>query len=178
MALSTETTFPGNVRTPGRGIFGAGVDIADGQVTNAKVGASPTVPIDAEKLEHQPPIHVVQESGTAVVSKTYNVHIARGAGEAIGMSAMVDVAPTGADRTIIIDVKKGNQATGFATLLTTTITINNATVAREVKDAVLVGLPIYAADDTLQITVTVAGAAGAQGQGLNVTLWTREKPEP
>lgn len=171
-----EFYFPGDVRVKGS-IRAGSMDVPAATIDDADVKAGANVA--ASKLEHQHVLTHKQAAGAAVVSVTENLYVVRGiTGLLVGVDAMVDTAPTGADRTITIDVQKGNQATAFATLLSSTIVINNTHVARQVIAAGLVASPTLADGDTIRVVVTVAGAAGAQGQGLNVSISVREKADP
>ena len=162
----------GDMRITGQLIVGS-ITLPNSCITDINVASNAA--IGATKLEHQYPLHHVQATGTAVVSRSENLHVVRGTtGLLIGVEAMVDTAPTGADRTISINVLKGSQSTGFATLLTTPLVINNTHVARQVLAASLAAVLTLADGDTIRVEVTVAGAAGAQGQGLNVTVFVRE----
>lgn len=174
--MAEDGLLPGNWRVTGT-LRPAAIDIPANSVDDVDIKSGANVA--ATKLEHQYDLKYTQDAGAAVVSATRNLHIVRGAtGSVISVEAMVDTAPTGADRTITIDVQKGNQSTAFATLLAATLVINNTTAAREVKTASLVASPTLADGDTVRVVVTVAGAAGAQGQGLNVTIMVREKADP
>jgi hypothetical protein len=174
--MAQETYIPGDLRVAGN-VRAASMDIPPSSIEDGDVRAGAN--IAASKLEHQHALAHKQAAGAAVVNATENLRIVRGqTGLLISVDAMVDTAPTGADRTITIDVLKGNVGSGFATLLASPLVINNTHTARQVVSASLVGSPTLAAGDTVRVTVTVAGAAGAQGQGLNVSVNLREKADP
>jgi hypothetical protein len=170
MALSQETKFPGDIRTAGRGIFGGGVDVGDEAILNRHVanGAG----MEYSKLEH---LHVIpyRQDGT-VAAATVSIHMARGAGEILGIKASVGTHATGADREITIDLKAGAQGVAPVTQLTGTISIDENADDLEVFEGTLIGDPSYAANETLQLVVTVAGAAGAQAIGLLIEVFVRE----
>src|SRR3954468_15444588 len=112
--MADESTVKGDLYVSGQGRFGSLV-IPAGPVKNESVPNGEV--FDATKIEHQYATPYTQAAGGAVISETRNVRIAYAAGEVIGLSAMVDTAPTGADRTITVDLQKGNAGTGFVTLL-------------------------------------------------------------
>jgi hypothetical protein len=142
-------------------------------INDAMVTANAAV--DAAKLKHQHAVKYSQDAGADVVTKTQDVHIVRGAtGKAIGVNVAASTAPTGGDKKFTVDVQKGNQATGFATILTAVVTIDNTVANRQVVSGGLVASPTLAVGDTLRVIVTASGTTGSQGQGLNVTVTTRE----
>lgn len=147
----------------------------DGSITNAMLSASAA--IAATKLEHQFAIPYTQVPGTAIVAFTQDIHIVKGAtGEVVGFEAAVTGAvATGADRTVNVDLQKSTGAAAFATILTGTILFNNVSVLRTVVAATISSANLVDGD-ILRIIVTVAGAAGNQGQGLIVTTTLREDP--
>lgn len=172
------TRLPGDLIVPGV-IYCEGITLPTSIVGDDQVAA--TANIAASKLQQQIPIDYRQKTGTAVVTETTDLTVVRGAtGSVVSVDADVTTAPTGADRTITIDVQKGNQSTGFATVLNATIVINNTHVARQVlSGSIIIGAGSTLADgDTIRVIVTVAGAAGAQGQGLTVTITNRVKADP
>ncbi len=144
----------------------------NGSITNAAIAASAGVA--ATKLEHQFAKDVTQAPGSAVVAATTLVHTVRGVtGEVVAIEAITTTPATGADRTVTIDLQKGNASTAFATIMASTIVLNNGTAARTPVSGTI-SAPDIADGDTLQVVVTVAGAAGAQAQGLLITLTLRE----
>jgi hypothetical protein len=143
-------------------------------VTNASVAGGAA--IDATKLVHQFPLYVQQSPGSAVVAATTLLHIARAAGSIVAIEAMTTTPATGADRTVTIDLQKSTGGGAFASALTTTIVLDDDTTART-PVAGTVASPSLVDGDQLQLVVTVAGAAGAQADGLLVTVTVREEPQ-
>jgi hypothetical protein len=135
--------------------------------------------IQATKLVQQRSFDYQQSPGGAVVAYTGNVHYVRGAtGKVLDMNAVItDTIATGADRTVIVDLQKSTGAAAFATVCTTTITLNNVSTLRTAIAAVLnASLVSLVAGDILRIVATVAGAAGNQAIGLQVTITIQETP--
>jgi hypothetical protein len=146
--------------------------IPSGTVTNANVSASAA--IDATKIVQQYMPTYQQLPSTAVVAETKDVHIARGAGTIVGLEAAITgTIATGADRTVTVDLHKGNAGAAFATVLSATIVFDNTDALRTLAQATL-STTTYADGDIFRVVVTVAGAAGNQALGLVATLALRE----
>lgn len=127
--------------------------------------------IVATKLQHRTEFNYKQANGTAIIAATGDpLTILYKAGTLVKVSACITGAiATGGDRTVNVDVQKGNAANAYATMLTGTIQFTNASALRTVSSATLASTTL-AADDQLIIVVTVAGSASAQAQGLLVTV--------
>lgn len=147
--------------------------IPAGTLTNAGVNAAAA--IDATKLVHRIPIQYAQATGSAVAAQTLLVHICHGAATLVSVEAVLETIATGADRTVDVDVKKGNAGSAFATVLTAPIAFTNASVARTVSSGTL-STTACADNDVLQVTVAVAGAAGNQALGLCVVVTLDQQP--
>lgn len=132
--------------------------------------------IEATKVVHQFALEYTQPGGTAVVNATQLLHILRAGGEVVSIEAFVTTVATGADRTVTIDLQKSTAAGAFATILTSGLVLNNASVVRTVYSGAIAS-PTLIDNDLLQLVVTVAGAAGNQAQGLQVTVTLRENPQ-
>lgn len=145
--------------------------VGDGQV---QTGAD----VAAEKLIH---IHAIpynaQVPGSAIVAATVDLHIAKAAGNLMSLEAAITGAiATGADRTVTIDLHKSTGAGVFATVLSATIVFTNVSVIRTRSTATISSAAFIDAD-IFRLIVTVAGAAGAQAQGLIVTLRFNQKAQ-
>ena len=151
------------------------VSIQTASITNAMVTAGAA--IEATKMRRRYYLNYTQPTGTAVVAETRGLSIIRVAtGTIVAVEAVViGAGATGADRTVNVDVQKGNQSTAFATVLSSTILFNNASTLRAVSAGTL-SVTSLADNDQLQVVVTVAGAAGNQAQGLLVTVTVDEDP--
>jgi hypothetical protein len=106
----------------------------------------------------------------AVTALTKWLHIVRGGtGARVAFEAAIALGPTGADRTITVDLQKSTGGAAFATVLSATIGFVDASVER-VATAATISSTALTDGDILQVVVTVAGAAGNQATGLTVTL--------
>lgn len=150
------------------------MDIPSGTIVNDDVSA--TADILATKVEHQHVLNYAQPNGTAIVAETRGLFICRGvSGAIVQLDAMITGAiASGGDRTVTIDVKKGNAASGYASILSATVQFNNGSALRTPVVG-NISTTTLADGDSLIIEVTVAGAAGSQAQGLLATLTVREK---
>jgi hypothetical protein len=118
-----------------------------------------------------------QVPGTAVVAATADIHIVDGA---TGLSLFLKAAITGAiatggDRTVNVDIQRSTGGGAFATVLTATIQFTNADTLRTVKSTTFSATGLVVGD-ILRIIITVAGAAGAQAQGIVVEYGVQETP--
>jgi len=164
-----------NGRTHVLGMLSASsMSIPDGTVDDDAVADDAA--IAAEKVIHQTPV-VVELFGptTDVAAVSRVIHIAKEAGKVVAVEAIVQTPATGADRTVEVDVQKGNAGTAYATILTSTADFDNTAAART-PEAAAIATEDYADGDSLEIVVTVAGSAGAQAAGLCVVVWVREEP--
>jgi hypothetical protein len=98
-----------------------------------------------------------------------------GTGTLRAVEVYTTVQATGGDRTVTIDLQKSTGAGAFATVLTGTIGITNATAIRTAVPGTI-NTAALVDGDILQMTVAVAGAAGAQAQGLLAVLEWDENP--
>jgi len=143
-------------------------------VANASVASNAA--IAATKLEHQFGVsYEFFAPGTAVTAVTAKLaHIVKGVtGEIVSIEAVITTQATGADRTVTVDLEKSTGGGAFATVLSSTVDITNATVIRT-PVAGTITTPDTVDGDILQWTVAVAGAAGNQAEGLLVTMQLRE----
>lgn len=132
--------------------------------------------IQHHKLFHEKSISREQVPSTAVVAYTGDIHIAQGSGTLRKFTAAITgTIATGADRTVTIDLHKGNTANAFATVLATTIGFTNGSSLRTPVNGAFSNSS-YSAGDILRFVITVAGAAGNQALGLVVTLILSENP--
>lgn len=175
MAIQQPTRFTNAVHFAGAVSFGGTFTPPTGSITNASIVAS--AGIDASKVNHKFPLRYAQAPGSAIVAGTQDLHVVAGATGAIESveAAITGAIATGGDRTVTIDIQKSTGGGAFATVLSATIQFDNGDTLRTasagtVSDADLVD------GDILRVVVTVAGAAGAQAEGLIVTLFLQETP--
>jgi hypothetical protein len=128
---------------------------------------SGTAAIATRKMLHRYRVDYSQATGTAVVTlASYALCICKGTGTVRSFeAAIIGAIATGADRTVTIDLHKSTGAGAFATILSATVVFTNVSTIRVVSTATISDTAL-ADGDMLYLTVTVAGAAGAQAQGL------------
>ncbi len=148
----------------------------DGTFTADKITAS-TVDfgdnaVPARSSVHRFSVHHRVVSGTAVLALAdFPIHYFRNAGKVVAVSVTPFTAPTGGNLAYTVDVKKGNQATPVATILTGVITINSSDADRQTNAGTLSSSPTTcAAGDFLAVTVALTGSTGTQGQGYVITV--------
>lgn len=135
-------------------------------IVNSEIASN--ADLDPQKMRHRHRESISQTG--AIVAGTYYVNVPRGNGSLKNVEAMITEAiATGADRTVTIDVKRGNAASAPVTVLGSTIVFNNASTLR-LPSAGTINSGNHADNDFYQITVAVAGVAGAQATGLLITL--------
>jgi hypothetical protein len=142
-----------------------------GSIANAAIADG--ADIDASKLEGEYR-HTLTLTG-AVTAQTVYVTVIRGAQATLLTlaAAITEVVATGADRTVTIDLQKSTGGGAFATVLTGTLVFDDSSILRTVDEA-SVATPGLVAGDILKLTVAVAGAAGAQAQGLACSVTWNE----
>jgi hypothetical protein len=134
--------------------------------------------VRASKLEHQYRVRYSQRPGADVVTQTEDVHVVGGlTGTLEGVDVAPITAPTGGDKKFTVDIQKGNQSTGFTTMLTAVVTIDNTIVNRQVVAGSIVGGNTLADGDILRVIVTASGSTGSQAQAVVVVLKIREKAD-
>jgi hypothetical protein len=133
--------------------------------------------IDASKLEHQHQITTeCFDYVTTVAALVRDIHIARGAGQAVQLSAWVTTPATGGDRTVTVDLQRSTAGGAFATVMSVTVSFSNGSTARTVVDGTVnPALDDYIADDLFRLVVSVAGSAGNQAIGLTALAVFREE---
>lgn len=137
--------------------------VADSQVAaNAKIASSKLIGPRTISRELNGPT-------TTVTSQTTWITTIKGAsGTLIDINAFIAVAAVGA-ATVTIDLQKSTGGGAFATVLSSTISITNATVVRTAT-AGTITTPGIVAGDILELIVTATAGGGTLPQGLTVTL--------
>jgi len=138
-------------------------------IADANVDASAA--IATRKMLHRHRESYSQPTGTAVVTlASHAMVICKGAGTVKSLeAAIIGAIATGADRTVTLDLHKSTGAGAFATILSATVVFTNVSTIRVITTASISDTAL-ADGDFLYLTVTVAGAAGNQAQGLVVML--------
>src|SRR5262245_55660279 len=174
MSLQKQSQLIGNYRV-NRNLTVQTLTIPNNTVTDSMV--SPTAAIQTTKMDHRNS-YDWQLFGptTTITALTQWLKFVKGTTATLfAISAAIAVQATGADRTVDIDLQRSTAGGAFATVLTATIHITNATVIRTAVTGSFIAVsPVVG--DIFQAVVTVAGAAGAQAQGLLLTLVMDEKP--
>jgi hypothetical protein len=171
MAASPVVFPPDQTIVCGR-IIPAGINYPKEQLDDAAV--KPGANVQATKLLHRFTLGHHQKGGTAVVAETAGLHVFRTAGTIEAVEVVPLAAPTGGTLAFTVDVKKGNQSTGFASILSAPVTIDNTKADREVIPGT-VTTSAAADGDTLEVVVAVTGSTGTQGQGFVLTVTVREE---
>ena len=147
------------------------LNVTSASITNAMVSA--TAAIEATKVVHQFPVYMDIDVFTAITAKDRVVHIVRGAtATVIGFECAIVVAAVGV-WTATVDLKKGNVASGFTTILSAVITLTSATVIRTATAATIAS-PNLLDGDILYVDVEITNAGGTAATGLVVTTFLRE----
>jgi hypothetical protein len=116
-------------------------------------------------------LHLIQKNygtvtTTAVTTATQPLHMVYGTSCTIqAVMVSVTTAPTGSD-SVTVDVRKGNTATAFASILSSALSITAADTARTVYTGTLT-TTTASQNDCFEVVVT---ASGTSCEGLLVTL--------
>ena len=139
---------------------------------NVKSGAD----VGYAKLQHVQKYQHYQAPGTAIVAATQDLFIAQAAGSLLDIEAVITGAiATDASRTVTIDLQKSTAGAAFASVLSSTIQLDNTNTIRVLEVGTITTAP-FVDGDVFRLTVVVAGGAGNQAQGLLVTVRVYEKP--
>jgi hypothetical protein len=165
--MSAPSTVPGDLIVGGNlsanGMTIPAGAVADSQVAaNAKIASSKTIAQKTISPQLNGPT-------TTVTTQTQWISSLKGAtGTLIDINAFIAVAAAGA-ATVTIDLQKSTGGGAFATVLSSTISINNATVVRTAVPGTITS-PNVVAGDIFQLVVTATAGGGTLPQGLMVTL--------
>ena len=165
--MASPTQVPGDLIVGGN-LSAQGMTIPGGAVADANIAAN--AKIAASKLQNARTISV-QLNGptTTVTTQTQWITSIKGAnGNLIDVNAFIAVAAVGA-ATVTIDLQKSTGGGAFATVLSSTIAINNATVVRTATAGTITSATVVAGD-ILELIVTATAGGGTLPQGLLVTL--------
>lgn len=155
----------GNVHVTG-GLSANSMTIPSGSVDNAKIAAG--ADISASKLEHQHQITLAQDNGSAATAQTRVVHVVYGtAGTLVAVQAGCETPCVG-DSTIDVDVHKNGSS-----ILSAAIELSSSESAYELVDGTIATATL-AADDVLEVVISVTAGTGTLGQGVFANLVVRE----
>lgn len=162
--MAEPNVIPGDLQIKGT-LLPTKITLPAGTVSNSHVASGAA--IDASKLLHM--VNVCTElygPSTTVAALTKECYVAKGAGTlSVVRVACNGTIATGADRTVNVDLQKSTGGGAFATVLSATALLNNASSLRTLASGTL-SSTTYAAGDLFRWVVTVAGAAGNQAIGL------------
>lgn len=171
MPSNFNTTFDGNIIVRGN-VSAETFTYPAGSIKDVAVASDAAID-DGKTVRRE--AFVLSQTG-AVVAETRYAHIMRAAGDVVSIEASVtEAVATGADRIVTIDLQKSTGAGAFATILSAAIVFNNGSTLRAITAGTISSAALID-NDMLRLVVTVAGAAGAQAQGLVVTVNVAENP--
>ena len=145
----------------------------DGSITNAKLPAA--AGIASAKV-----IHRFSESielygpTTTIAALTKLLRIARRGGTLVSLQAATTVQASG-DRSVTVDLQKSTGGGAFATVLSSPLSIPQATAVRTAQTATIAS-PTFVAGDIFQLVVALGGSSGTYPQGLIVTVDVDQDP--
>jgi hypothetical protein len=143
------------------------INLPDGAVGDTQ--ASAAFPLGRTKTVHQYDSTYGQPIASAVVDAAIVLHAANDTGTVVAFRVGIVTPPVGA-ATIVVDLKKNG-----ASILSSTITLNNATVAYAITSAAFTVSPhTYVANDVFSIDVNETTGGGTQGKGIFVSLIVAE----
>lgn len=141
-------------------------DLPAGTVENVDI--SSTANLAGGKMQMSQS-HRHSQNGTVAAATEY-LSITRGAtGTVVSLEAALNEQVPSGDKTVTIDLQVGNQSTAFATILSSTLVLDNTDSLREVNTATIT-TPALADGDVLKLTVAIAGSTGDDPQGLCVDV--------
>lgn len=142
------------------------IDIPSGTVTNDDISASADIVTTKMQHQHQP---VVKQPLTAMTAGTEVLHVTKGAtGTIVDFRCGSITAAVGA-ATATVDLKKNG-----VSVLTGTITLNNANTAYVPVNGTLSGTSLVVGDVLTVVTTATAGG-GTLPTGFFATATIREK---
>ncbi len=153
----------------------ASIDFSGGGLKNSDIATGAA--LAANKLIHQKTIATELFSPTTTIAALAGelLFIASASGTLQSFEGIVITNPTGADRTVTVDLERSTGGGGFASILSTNIEIVDGTADLTPVVAVISNTTV-ADGDIYKVVVTVAGSAGNQALGLLVTLVWNEQP--
>lgn len=148
--------------------------ITGGRVTPGTIigsDISTTADILAESMRHcfKPGTNLGFAVGATPTTREECIYVATGAGVVKGFHAMC--IDTGTAASVTFDLKKNG-----TTVLSSVITITNATTDAQVQDATLSGVPALVAGDRLTVALTVSTSTGMVGPFAYATIQETSAP--
>jgi len=173
--MAQASQFYGDVIFQGGVAFAGTVTLPNSVVSNAQVAAAANI-ASSKVLHRFSRSKQLYAPGTTIVSLASELlHLARKGGEVVGFEAIITTQATGGDRTVSVDLQKSTAGGAFATILSSPISLTNATVIRTAVAGVI-SSAAFVDGDIFQAVISVAGAAGAQAAGLLITADFDQNP--
>lgn len=131
----------------------------------------------ASSVEHEQILRYGQPSATDAVSATQHLGNTFASGTIHEIAIALDAAPVGGNKLFTVDVQKGSQASGFASVLAsgTPITIDTTRADRQVV-FVTPTVTAFNRGDEFRAVIAASGSTGTQGRGFSVNVKLRERP--
>lgn len=170
MAYPPEThyndqVFPGDVQFTGT------IGLPTGSITSAMIASAANV---AEaKLQHRIHVQYNVADGADLTTVIMPVFLAYKGCTVLAVQAMCIDVCEGGDKKFTVDVLKSTAGGAAASILTAALDFAGKTDLTTYS-ATLSGTPTLIATDMLQVTITVSGSTGNQGQGLIVDIVLKE----
>ena len=170
--MPDPTVLQGNVAVLGD-FTATTMTIPSASIGNAQVKTGD--PVSSDKLQHRITARLSQALGADVVAVTEVVHIGHAAGTLLAVKVVSNTPPTGGDKKVTVDVKRGSAGGAYSSVLTAPLDIDSAIAARAVTPATI-NSAAYSAGDSYQIAISVSGSTGTQAQDICVELIFSENP--
>jgi hypothetical protein len=158
-----QSVIQGDVLVTGN-LSASSFNAPSNSVSNSSVIAG--AQIDYSKLVHEVSIPLCTVEGTAVVTSSYPVFIARTATTLVAFNVAIVTPPTTSD-TITVDLRN-HYGGGNTSLLSSVVTLNSATTTYTMVTGTLASTSILAGS-VLEIVITATGTSG-KGLITNTTL--------
>jgi len=139
-------------------------------LTDASISSA--APISDTKTVHRYTFELTQ-TGTVVAGKAGRINYS--SGTLLEVTAAITEAQATGNYAVTVDLKKSTGGGAFASVLSSTLTLNSGNTLY-VPVLATINTSSLIASDILLIVVTVSGNSGAQAQGLAVTVTLSENP--
>jgi len=172
MAFEEPLLIPGPVQINGP-LTPTGFNPPAGCITDAAIAAgSPSAVIAHSKLAHYFPVAFRLPT---IAAATHLLHLARKAGLIVALEVVPLTAPSGGDKAYTVDLKKGNQATPPASILTAPLDVDSGVADRQAQAATPTTTAL-ADGDVLTLDIALSGTTGNYGADLLAIVWIAESP--
>lgn len=133
--------------------------------------------IEATKVIHQySPATLIFPATTAIAAGTFPFFICNAeTSEIVDFDVAVFTAATSGDRTVTIDVHKSTGGAAFASIMSSTILLEDTNAARVPVSGVISDVDLIEGD-ILAAVITLGGSSGSYPLGLLASLTVRDRP--